>query len=252
MPNNKINVIAGVLLPAVVIIMTAVLFFMFRPVETTSLFYLNLGYTIILELIFFGYLNVLYSKTREFSTPLFAIFGVYSMYYIIVGVIWMLLYSLALSYFLPIKYHIAVLIVLTLLWIIVSVLTAQTDANYKATTDKLRAEGQTLTYYAQKISLLSSRYEKLCMERGIVYQTDSNNRTILDRLKVKIGYLTPNVFRSETACMQLNTLLDKCESIIEETESASADKLSESERKMLRFVNNAIDELDMLKNITRG
>jgi hypothetical protein len=252
MSNNKIiNIAANIVLPIVVIAMTATLFFMFRPENCTALFYLNLFYTIFLESLFLGYINLLYRKITSVSTPFLAVFGIYSLYYIVAGTIWMLLYSLALSHFFSLKIYIAALMALTLLWIILSLLTAQADSNFKEKTDKLNEQRYTLEYFAQKTALLASRYEKLCAERGVRYATESNNRTVLDRLKAKIGFLTPNVLNSETACSQLNAMLDRCDEIIEETALAPDDALPEWETKMLRFVNKSIDEIEMLKNITR-
>ncbi len=248
---SKVKLIANIILPIVVIAITIVLFFMFKPVDATILFYLNLGYLIFLEIIFFGYLNVLYSKVKDFSTPFLAVFGIYAFYYIVIGVIFMLVYSLALSNLLPLKHYIAALMVLTVLWIIISVLTAQVDSNYKGTVDKLKDDVHTLNFYTQKINLLANRYEKLCAERGLKYETDSNNRTVLDRLKGKLSFLTPNILHSDTAISQLTSLFNKCEDIIEETESATEDNLPEVQKKMQRFVDNAIAEIDMLKNLTR-
>jgi hypothetical protein len=249
--SKKINLIANIILPIVVIAIIIALFFMFKPKETTALFYFNLGYTILLEAVFFGYLNLLYAKVKEFSTPLLAVFGVYAVYYVIIGFVFMLVYSLILSPFLPIKFYIAALMILTLLWVILSVLTAQTDSNYKETVEKLKDDTHTLNFYTQKINLLTNRYEKLCVERGLKYETDSNNRTTLDRLKGKINFLTSNVLSSDTAVSQLTSLFNKCEDIIEETESATEDKLVEVQKKMQRFVDNAIAEIEMLKNITK-
>ena len=250
--SQRMNVIGNVVLPIVVIVLTAVLFFMFRPEEPTALFYLNLFYTILLEAIFFGYLNILYRKKSEaLSTPFHAIFGVYAMYYILIGLAWMLVYSLLLVYFTPIKIYVAILIVLTLLWIIVSVVTAQSDSNYKESVDRLNDQRNTLEFYAQRLNMLASRYEKVCADRNIQYKTESNNRTVLDRLKSKINFLTPSIFTNNTACSQLNSILDRCDELIEEVESAAEEKLPELEKKMQRFVDNAIDQVELLKNITR-
>ncbi|MDR1859756.1 MAG: hypothetical protein LBR06_02390 [Bacteroidales bacterium] len=271
--NKKINLISNVVLPIVAIAVTVALFFLFKPKETTELFYINLVFTVILEGVFFGFLNVLHLKKDGVSTPFVTVFGMYSIFYIILGAVWMLGYSLLISgvipedmipyrwlrmiyaffqsYPVPLKIYVAVIAVLTLLWIGISLLTAQIDSNFKQTTDKLKADGQTLNYYTQKIALLASRYEKLCAEKGIKYATDSNNKTVLERLKGKISFLTPNILTSETAVSQLNMLFSKCEDIIEETEMATEEKFSEVSRKMQRFVDNAIAELDMLKNLTR-
>jgi hypothetical protein len=251
MSNKRIDIIAGLILPAAVIALTATLFFMFRLEKPAGLFYLNLGYTILLEAISFGYISLLYRKTKKLSTPFTAVFGIYSLCYVIVGASWMLLYSLTLSNFFSPKIYVAALIVITLMWIILSTLTAQADSHYTETVDTLNDRRHTLEYYTQKITLFASRYDKLCEEKGVRYATESSNRTALDRLKGKIAFLTPNVLNSETARSQLNAMLDRCEEIIEETALASGDTLSEWEKKMNRFVNNSIDELEMLKNMTR-
>jgi hypothetical protein len=271
--SNKINVASNIVLPAVTIAVTVALFFLFKPEETTELFYINLVFTVLLESVFFGYLNLLHVKRKGFSTPFMAVMGVYSIFYITLGAAWMLGYSLLISgvipeeiipfrwlraiysffqsYPVPLKIYVAVLIILTLIWIAVSLITGQVDSNYRQTTEKLKADGQTLSYYTQKITLLASRYDKLCAEKGIRYATESNNRTVLDRLKGKITFLTPNVLNSDAARSQLKSMLDRCEEIIEETALAPDDALAEREKKMTRFVNNSIDELEMLKNINR-
>ncbi|MDR1406544.1 MAG: hypothetical protein LBJ23_00685 [Tannerella sp.] len=251
MSNDKVNIIARFILPVTVIVATETLFIMFRPETPPPLFYLNLGYTILLEAIFFGYIDLSYRKITTFSTPFPAVFGIYSLYYVIIGASWMLLYSLALAPLFPINIYIAALIVLTLIWIVLSVLTAQVDSHHKATTDRLNERKYTLEHYTQKTAMLASRYEKLCAEKGIRYATESNNRTALDRLKEKIRFLTPNVLNSDTARAQLNAMLDRCEEIIEETALASGDAPGEREKKMQRFVNSAIDELEILKGMTR-
>jgi hypothetical protein len=252
MANKKLNFITNIILPLFVIAITITLFLMFRPAEPSSLFYLNMGYTIFLEAVFFGYINLLYARTPSLSTPFFAVFGIYAMYYVIIGILVMLIYSLVVTYTgLPLKFYVATIMVLTAAWIILSLLTAKTDSEYKNTVDVLKEQQHSLEYYTQKISLLASRYEKICSEKGLKYQTDSNNRSVLDKLKNKISFLTPNVFRSETLSKQLKEIFEKCESLIEETETAVADDLAELDRKMQRFVSNAVEELDMLKNLTR-
>ena len=251
MLNKRINTIAGIILPVVVMIMTAALFIMFKPQEATALFYINLGYVIFLEAVFFGYLNLFRANREELSMPFLAIFGVFSVYYILLGLGWVFVYSLILLNYMPLKVYAAGLMILTLLWILISVLTAQTDSNYKQTVDRQKEQSQSLDFYSQKITLLASRYAKLCEEKGLKYETDSNNRTALDRLMVKIRFLTPNVLRSETAIVQITSLLSKCEDIIEETELATEDNLAVVDKKMQRFVDNAVAEIDMLKNLTK-
>ena len=249
--SKKINIIAKIILPVVVVIVTAALFLMFKPEKITALFYINLGYTVSLEVIFFGYLNLLYTKVKEFSTPFLAVFGVYALFYVIIGFICMLVYALLLSNSVPIKFYIAALMILTLLWITLSVLTAQTDSHYKEGVKKLKDDGKTLHFYAQKIDLLANRYATLCAEKELKYDTDSNNRTVVDRLKGKMSFLTPNILGNDTAVSQLTSMLNRCEEIMEETELATEEQLAVLQKKMKRFVDNAVAEIDMLKNLAK-
>jgi hypothetical protein len=249
--NKTIKHRAGAILPATTAVLTAILFFIFRPDNHTAIFYLNLGYTILLEAIFFAYINLLYRRTTTVSTPFIALFGIYSLYYILLGTSVMLLYSQTLSHLVAPKIYIATLIALTLLWIIVSLLTAQVDSHFNETVEQLNNRRATLEYYAQKITMLASRYEKLSQEKGIRYATESNNRTVLDKLVMKIGFLSPNVLDNATVHSQLNAIIDKCEEIIEETALSSDEAQIEWEKKMRRFVNKTIEELDMIKNTYR-
>jgi len=247
MSNKTINTIANVVLPIVVIIATIAVFLLLKTQNSTALFYINLCYAVFLEVVFFGYLTFLRAKVKDLSVPFFASLGVYCLYYIIAGIAWMLVYSLKLVYFMPLNIHIAVLVVLTLIWIIVSVLTAQTDSNYKQGVDKLKGEVQSLNFYKQKITLLASRYENLCKEKGLKYQTESSNRTELERLKGKISFLTPNVLRNEAAAEQLTALIGKCEGMVSEMEEATAETAPDIQKRMVKFVDNAIGEVDMLR-----
>ena len=98
MSQKTINIFSEIVLPALTAILTIVLFFMFKPEETTGLFWLNLIYTVLLEAIFFGYIISLNHKSDTVSTPFKAVFGIYALYYIIIGLVWMLLYSLLLTH----------------------------------------------------------------------------------------------------------------------------------------------------------
>ena len=136
MSNKTINLLADVVLPCVTVVLTAILFFMFRPDESTGLFWLNLCYTIMLEGVFFGYIISLNHKTESIPVPIKAVFGVFALYYIVVGLGCMLFYSLLLVHFLSIKFYVSALIIITLLWIIGAMLTAQVGSNYQAAQEK--------------------------------------------------------------------------------------------------------------------
>jgi len=235
MSNNQLKIITKIAAPIVTIMTTIALFFIFKPQETTSLFWINLFYTVFLEAVIFCYLIFLREKPKDSSTPLFAIYGIfYLYYYIILGSGCMILYSFILRpVFLPDthKIYIATLIALTLLWIIILEITLQSGNKKKESVETLKKRGQSLNFYNQKIVSLASRYEKLCNKKGLKYETLSCNRTELDRLKGKISFLTPNVFMNEMAVAHILALFSKCEDIIDEMEKATGENREAVQKK---------------------
>ena len=156
MSNKTINIISEIVLPAVTAVLTIVLFFMFRPEDSTGLFWLNLVYTVLLEGIFFGYIISLNRKSEIVSVPFKAVFGIYALYYIVAGLAWMLLYSLLLARLgVSIKVDIAVLIILTLLWIILALVTAQADSGYHTGMQEFEDSKKLLNFKIEKMKLLA-------------------------------------------------------------------------------------------------
>ena len=251
MSNKKISILYNVVMPIVVAVATIALFFVFKPEEAEILFYFNLCYTLLLEAVFFGYLGLLQVDTKDFSSPFYAILGTHSLLYIVAGAACMLVYSLRWYEIFPFKIYLAAIVMLTVVWFVIAMLMTKTDYGYKQTVDELKSRQYSLQYYAQKLNILSTRYEKICVEKGIIYQTDSNNRSELDRLKAKLNFLTPNVFNNETACSQLNDLFDRCNCLLDEAETLEQDNIALHQKAMRNYVNNAINEIDLLKTLTR-
>ena len=249
MSNSKINIISNVVLPIFVIALTTILFFMFQPEEPTTLFYLNWGYVVFLEVVFFGYMNFVFRKrVGSLSTPFYAIFGVYSFYYVLTGVIWLLLFSLAIAHFAPVKVYVAGIVLLTLLWIILSLLTAQTDSNYKQFTDQLADRRQSTDLYTRRMNMLYNRYKQICKAKFI---GDDGNKTEINNFKFKLNTLSPNIFSNSGAVSQLNSILDTFEQLIDQMEDAGDENIDELNKKTIRFAESAVGKLDTIKNMVR-
>lgn len=249
MSNSRINLLANVVLPLFVIALTTTLFFMFRPLETTALFYINLGYVIFLEAVFFGYMNFVFrKKTESLSTPFYAIFGIYSFYYVLIGIIWLVLFSLAIVHFAPLKVYIAGIILLTLVWIILSLLIAQADTNYKQSTDQMADQRQCCDLYIQKMNMLYSNFSQAYRAKAI---ENEDMIAAVGRFKLKFATLPPCTFSNAASVSQMNSIQGKFEHLIEQLEDASEDHIEGINKKIIRFAESSCAELDMIKNMTR-
>jgi|GEM_PF-2053207 len=251
MSNKNISFITSVALPLITVVVTIGLFFLFKKEHAGSLFWINLCYTLILESLFFTYLEVLRKGYKSFSAALYAVLGTGALIYTITGIAWMLLYSFVLTPSVSIKVYIAVIIILSLIWFVLAVLIGRNDATYKESTEQLKTSQHTLQYYTEKMKVLCSKYEKICNEKGLEYKTDSNNKTVLNHLANKIAFLTPNVLNNELTVSKLNSIIDKCGEIINETTAAGEEEKEALRKKMVDFVAESVDEIELIKTVNR-
>ncbi len=249
--NTKINTFANVVMPVSVIVITILLFFLFQPENSGALFYINLCYTVLLEGVFFGWLSLLRMGGNNFSVAFRAAMGICALYYVVAGFGWMLLYGLVLSAMLALKWYIALIIVMTLLWLVIGSLLAQTDNGYKESMEQLADDTQSISFFKAKADRLARRCEEVYADKQLTYRTGTTMRTPVEKLSGKIAFITPNVLHSTNAVAQLNAILTQCADYIDALEQASAEQVPDAERKLLRYIDTAISDIDFLKNTAR-
>lgn len=249
--NDKINTFSNIVMLVVVIVATILLFFVFQPEKSGTLFYFNLFYTVLLETVFFGWLALLREGGKLFSVAFRAAMGVCALYYVVVGFGWMLLYGLLLSTFVALRWYIAAIVVMTLLWLIVGSLLAQNDSGYKESMEQLADDTFSIAFFKAKAEQLCRRCEDVYADKHLVYQTAANLHTPMEKLSNKIAFITSNVLRNQNTVTQLNTILIQCADCLDALERASEEQLPDAERKLLRCIDTAIADIDFLKNTTR-
>lgn len=125
--SRKITLMADVVAPALTVALTLVLFGIFAPADATALYWFNMAYTALLELLLFGYLRWLPASGPTTSVALKVIFGGYTLAYVAGALCWLLLYSTALTSLLSLKVYFSVIAVATVLWILCASLTLKAD-----------------------------------------------------------------------------------------------------------------------------
>lgn len=131
MATKQINTLTNVVMPIVVYLATIGLFVLLKPEETTALYWINMAYLVILETIFFGWLMWVRVDSEGVTPMLAVIMGTYASYYVAAGLICIIGSAVA-SLFLEvsIKWYVAVLVVITVIWFIPGTLVAQADSNH--------------------------------------------------------------------------------------------------------------------------
>ena len=238
MANSRISFVSNILIPILTGIITLVLFLLFRPENAGALFYTNMIYTLLLEGFLFGFLSLLQKESKNISGAFYSIISVGAIYYIIFGSGWMIAYSLVHS-------------IIFLLFIIVGSIVTRTDNSYHEKTEEQTQQMRSIRFYTEKMNQLASKY----LQQGIDKDTDLSQwdgYKVLGTLITKINHLTPSIFRNDMAVKQLSNMLENCEKIVAEMEEVPDSDLNMIDRKMKRFASNAIDEITLLRNLSRG
>jgi hypothetical protein len=139
MSKSKAIFFSAVVVPLVVIAATIALALVWTDGGRGVLFWVNLGYGVLLEALFFGWLHAVRRGSRSFTGAFWAIIGVWLIYYIVGGVI-----LLAASFFISLKLYVTVIGGLTLAWVVVGALVAETDTRHQTDRDITREKNRKL------------------------------------------------------------------------------------------------------------
>lgn len=249
MPDKRLALFADIILPAVIILATAAAFFAFAEEESGRLFYTNMAVTVWIEILFFGYIKLLNTKTRTVSLPFFASLGAGSMYYAAFALLWMLFYSFRLcntvSYAAYITVHFAALSA----WLVIHTLIARQDNAYGESVAEQQGKADMLHYYSEKMKLQVSRYRQASDKCSVTQPPGTVGMEVLSN---KIRGLAPCILSDGMAQSQLTALLARCEELITALEEAQDEEAAAQADKRLRsFIKNSIPEIDMLRNLTK-
>lgn len=251
--SKRINLLADWVMPGAFLLVTIILFFVFQPQETTALFYVNMVYTLLLEVLFFGWLRFGRKGSSDTSMIFRLVSGTLSGVYVVVGFVIMLIYGLLLASVVALKFYIVTLVVLTLLFVVATVLIAQADSDNKEDEEKATADRLTVVSLTARVNQLVDRCRQVYGDKGMTYKNENHLSTPIELLKPKISTLTPNVFRAAGNDSKFRNLLRECEEGIDAFAEAEGEEASaKAEKRLIRIVEDALREIDFIKQTTRS
>lgn len=231
--------VADVIAPLAVVLVTIALFFIFKPEDPGTLFWTNLVYLPFLEIILFAY--IVWLPAHGTSLALKWMCGIYSVVYICIALVWMLLFSVLLWHWLPIKVYFAVIAVITSLWILVGALSLKADNAHQTSVETL-ADNRRLVdsvnnnadMYLQQFNLLVMAHPEL---EGAAPQVTALCRAL--------ATLSPAVMADPNAARRINAICSEFEDILEESGS---DMLS---AKLKEYAGYSLIKLNQIKKSVR-
>lgn len=242
--TKKVSIFTGIAVPALMVISTIILFFVLRPADTKwHLLIFNLLYMVFLELVFFAWLGFLYMGNKVNNSPVFKIAsGNTALYYIIVGLIIMLVYNLGLRNIpLQARYYYMIILAITLIWVVVGAIVLRIGggktAEEQATPDQIKAVNKVVS----QMTVLSSRYSTLQSIHGA---EGENN---VDRLLAEFKGLNPVVAKNEASMNKLNTIITELDGLLDEAEAVSDDNFNDISDRIKLYIKKNIGKVEQIK-----
>ena len=165
-------------LPALLTIVVTVLgFLVFAPEEPGKLFYVNLVYLIVLEGLFFGWYHMGKLKGDADQTPYFKVFvGIHTMYYLLVSIVWMVIYTAFLSEKVDLKIYLLVIAIISLIWIVLASIIGRQDTHYHAQQTQLEDTTMDIRAFRDELKVLAQEHATPATERAwkqLIMEADS-------------------------------------------------------------------------------
>ena len=155
-------------LPGLMTVVVTVLgFLVFAPEEPGKLFYVNMVYLVLLEILFFGWFHMGKLKSDAAQTPYFKVFvGMHTMGYLVVSLLWMLIYTVFLSEKVDLKVYLLVIGVLSLIWIVMASIVGSQDTQYHAQQTQLDNTTMDICAFRDELKALAKEHTKPETERA--------------------------------------------------------------------------------------
>ena len=155
-------------LPGLMTVVVTVLgFLVFAPEKPGKLFYVNMVYLVLLEILFFGWFHMGKQKSDVAQTPYFKVFvGMHTMGYLVVSLLWMLIYTVFLSEKVDLKVYLLVIGVLSLIWIVMASIVGSQDTQYHAQQTQLEDTTMDIRAFRDELKALAKEHTKPETERA--------------------------------------------------------------------------------------
>ena len=244
--NSKfLSALSGVILPVITAVVTIILFIVFRPQKMFwPLFVFNMLYTVFLELIIFCYIGFIRLNEKAESSNLFKLAkGNSALYYVLFGAVFMLIYNAALRD-IPMRslYYGAIILFVTLLWIIIGSIILRTHGQSKEKGDLRGDQSQAINDMISKMKVLTSRFSTLQSINGEEAETTS-----VDQLMDKFNNLSAKNVKNQTDLDKLNTIINDLDKMMDEAEAADKENYSENAEIISLYAKKNIGKVEQIQ-----
>ncbi len=230
----------------VTILVTIFLFFYWSTEENrTSLFAFNLSYAIFLESLFYGFIYIIKLKSKKVLGTTYSILGTVSFFYLLFGIISMLVFNIFLSDLISVMWYYSLIILGTLFSLIFSSFSLKLNNAQVDEAEQLEEQSNLRSSLMQELKYLGKSYISALNEKGLTEKLESGYNSIIEKLENKIRYINPKDFENTRVKSKLKNQIDEINNQITELKRIDSDGVV-VQKQIIRSVNNSLDYLNSL------
>lgn len=244
--KNKLSITLFLLL--VTMAVTVFLFFYWTVEDKRStLFAFNLGYTLFIEILFFGFIYFTRLSSKKLIGSVYAILGSVLFFYLLFGFLSLLVFNILLLEAVSVKWYYTWIILGTLGGIIATGFTLKLNTNLIKMENETKQGADMLSGFIQKLKYLEKKYGSLLTEKGLSETFESSYASSISKLLHKLKFINPKMLDDKAVGEKIKNAIYSIENAIEEMNAPDADGKAVQKR-ISSLVDDTVFYLNSMKN----
>lgn len=243
--KRKINISLILLLGTIAV--TVFLFLYWSKEENrTALFAFNLGYTIFLELLLYGFIYITRFNSKKIHGSTYSALGSILFFYLIFGITALLIFNLLLLELISVKWYYSVIVVGTLFGLISTGFTLKLNNNVVVKNEKSEKVFESQSVLTQELRYLENKYKSELSKKGLSESFESEYDSIISKLIIKIQFVNPKIIENNNSYSKIKTSIGLIENHITDLKKTESDgKAIQAE--ITEIVNDTLFYINSLK-----
>ncbi|MDX9799183.1 MAG: hypothetical protein RBT05_10035 [Bacteroidales bacterium] len=243
--KRKIN-ISLILLLCTIAVTVFLFLFWSKEENRTALFAFNLGYTIFLELLFYGFIYITRFNSKKILGSTYSVLGSILFFYLIFGLATILIYNLLLLDIISIKWYYSIIIIGTLFGLISTGFTLKLNNNVVGENEKTEEVFESKSTLIQELRYLENKYKSELSKKGLSESFESEYDTVINKLTNKVQFVNPKIIENNNSYSKIKESISSIENIITEFKKSESDGKT-IQAKVTEIVNDTIFYINSLK-----
>lgn len=214
--------------------------------KRNALFNFNLGYTIFLEILFFGFIYFTKLNSKHIHGATYSVLGTILFFYLFFGFSVLLGFNIFLASIISIKWYYTIIIIGSLITIIITGFSLKLNNNIMRSTINDEKTTKTRDSYIQNLNYLQSTYAHILKKDKINEKLESGYSSTIQKLTNKLNFINPKIIEDQDCNLKMSDSIRTLEDLIKEMKNADSDKVS-IQNQITELVEDTIFYLNSLK-----